>query len=268
MSESRPPEEMPTEWTVASFSHEQGFGTLAHASGEQVQFGIEAWQLGFEPTEKEKYMSGPGSPLLPHVGEPVTVEWKQSRLGKNVPKLVQPTGRARAVRKTHTLGDWMKAMRQHAHLFAGVTPAALLKVMAAVDEDAAEEWRGGDAREATEFTFLLRLLSSADDDWTSLHTSWLYVEDHRWDRDRTARSFHAMLNLPRGTVPPAGDGRMTGTDESLADYAGRCNAAAETQGRAVRLCDLTVDDDGIFVALTPTAFAALTEGEYLHDPKA
>lgn len=85
---------MPTEWKVSSFAHEKGFGTLVHESGEEVIFNIDVWDLGdSRPSAQQATSIRPGSPALPRAGEPVSVRWKRSRSGKNVPALVQPTGR-------------------------------------------------------------------------------------------------------------------------------------------------------------------------------
>ena len=43
MSETRLPEQMPTEWKIKAFAHEKGFGTLVHVSGEEVIFNIDVW---------------------------------------------------------------------------------------------------------------------------------------------------------------------------------------------------------------------------------
>lgn len=267
MSETRSPEAMPTAWTVESFAPEQGFGTLCHASGEQVTFTLEAWNLGdWKPTLKELAITGAASPLLPRPGEPVRVQWRRAATGKNVPRLVQPTARVSPERKAHDLGAWLAAVQKHTGHLPGLTAAELLEVLARIDEDACEKWEA--PRETWEYAFLLMDLAfHADDDaaWRPF-AAWIYADDHRWDRTRAHQRLPAMLGLAAGAVPTAGDGYRTGPEESLSEYAAKCNAAAASAGVALRLHELDLHGDShVFVCLPPAAFDALTKGGYL-DP--
>jgi hypothetical protein len=268
MSETRPPEAMPTDWTVASFAHEKASGTLRHAAGEEVVFDIDAWDLGnWKPSGKDAAVIGTGSPLLPQPGEPVHVKWRRSATGKNVPRVVQPTGRVSVERQEYKLGAWLKAVQKHGGRFSGLTPATLLKALARLDEDRADEWKDGQPREAWEYAFLLMNLAHlADDDshWRTAHAGWIYADDHRWDRDHARHRLPAMLGLSADAVPTAGDGYNTGADESLPEYAAKCNAAAVAAGVELRLHEVDLEgDEHVFVCLPQRGFDALTRGGYL-----
>lgn len=239
MSETRLPEQMPNDWRIKSFAHEKGFGSLVHGSGEEVIFNIDAWDLGsWKPSRKEAAMTGPASPLLPREGEPVQVRWKRSISGKNVPALVQPTARSSAVRKEYKLNAWLKGI-QRIGKFADLTSAALLKALAKLDEDRAEELRDGEPRDASDYAFLLMDIANIheiDPEWVATHAGWVYSDDHRWDRDRARQTLPGMLGL--GSVPePADSG-----DESLSEYAAKCNAEAERSGSDLRLHEVALDE--------------------------
>jgi hypothetical protein len=262
MSETRPPEAMPIDWTVASFAHEKGFGALVHPSGEQVIFNIDVWNLGsWKPSRKDAGATGPDSPLLPKQGEVVRVRWKRSVSGKNVPCLVEPAGRLSADRNEYKLSAWLKGVQKHAGKFAGLTPKDLLKALSRLDEDRAEEWKDGEPREASDFAFLLMdfgNLADVDPQWASTHAEWIYSDDHRWDRERAQRTLPAMIGLPPNSVQAASD------DESVAEYVAKCNAAAQREGKDLRLHDVALDGDAfVFVAMTPQAFVALAKDGYL-----
>ena len=262
MSETRSPDAMPTEWRIREFAHERGFGVLCHASGEEAIFNIDAWDLGqWKPSRKDVATSGPGSPLLPQPGESVRVQWKRSASGRNVPKVVQPTGRAPSTRKEFTLAQWIKGVQERSQKLVGVTASALLKVLAGLDEDRAQEWRDGEPRDAQEFAFLLMDLGhlvQTNPAWSRTHAGWIYTDDHRWDRRRAGEHVPAILGL-RSPPEPVSDG-----DESLSEYVARCNTAAASEGTDLRLEELTLDGDAhVFVAMTRPAFAALVAGGYL-----
>jgi hypothetical protein len=275
MSETRPPEAMPTEWRIASFSSEQGFGTLIHESDEQVIFNIDAWDLGdWKPPRNEVYFAidgsrsvatQPGNALLPTVGERVRVRWKRSRTGKNVPALVQPMERVSVEVKAYKLGAWLKGIQSHAGCLLGLTSRKLVAALATLDNDVAEGWREGEAHEGSDFVFLLKDLAAVVevDLSQAKHFGWIYSDDHRWDRERAQRTVATMLGL-REPIPTAGDGYTTGTDESLPDYVTRCNAIADEQGCTVRLRELNLEGDAhVFIAVTDEAFDALTKGGYV-----
>jgi hypothetical protein len=260
MSEARLPEQMPTHWWIKSFAYEKGFGTLVHESGEEALFNIDVWDLGsWKPSRRDAVTTGPTSPLLPKEGEPVQVRWKRSSIsGKTVPALVQPSGRVSANRKEYKLASWLKGL-QRTGRFAGLTAATLRKAMAKLDEDRAEEWRAGEPREAGDFAFLLMDLANLHDvapEWVATHASWLYSDDHRWDRTRARKTLPGMLGLK--SVPEPADGG----DESLSEYAAKCNAEAERSGSALRLHEVVaLDGDAhVLVAMTPTEFTSLVEG--------
>ena len=266
MSESRLPEAMPADWRVVTFAHEKGFGTLRHGTGEEVHFDYSAWNLGdWKPARKDQD-TGPSSPLLPQPGEPVRVEWKRSATGKNVPRLVQPTGRLSIPRLEHKLSAWVKALQKHGR-FTGLTAASLLKALARLDRDLAEEWKDGTPREAPDFAFLLLSiahLASEDSVWGASHADWLYSDDHRWDRERASLHLPVMLGLPGKSVASAGDGRTTGATESLPDYVRSCNRHAEAAGLELRLYEVDLEGDAhVFVCLWPAAFEALVVGGYV-----
>jgi len=257
---------MPSDWTVVTFAHDKGFGSLRHASGEEVIFDYAAWNLGdWKPSRKDPD-TGPSSPLLPQPGEPVRVEWRRSATGKNVPRLVQPTGRVSIARQEHKLPLWLKALQKQGR-FSGLTPATLLKALARLDEDLAEEWKDGEPREASDFAYLLMAiahLALEDSEWGAAHADWIYSDDHRWDRERASARLPAMLGLQARSVATAGDGYTTGAEESLADYARVCNARAEAAGLELRLHEVDLDgDEHVFVCLPPAAFDSLVEGGYL-----
>ena len=261
MSETRLPEQMPTEWKIKVFAHEKGFGTLVHGSGEEVIFNIDVWDLGsWKPSRKEAAITGPASPALPREGEPVQVRWKRSISGKNVPALVQPTGRKSSARKEYKLNAWLKGI-QRAGRFTELTSSALLEALAKVDEDRAEEWRDGEPRDAGDFAFLLMDIASlhdVDPEWAATHAGWVYSDDHRWDRDRALETFPAMLGL-ESVAAPADAG-----DQSLSDYAAKCNAEAERSGSDLRLHEAALDGDAhVLVAMAPAVFAALVKDGYL-----
>ena len=225
MPESRAPEEMPTEWRVKEFSRERGFGTLAHASGEEIVFNIDVWDLGgWKPSRQEESAQGPASATMPREGEPVRVRWKRSFSGKTVPALVQPSGRT--ARRRYQLGAWLKAI-QRAGRFAGLTTSALLKTLAKLDEDRAQQWRDREPRDANDFAFLLMDLAhvrEVDARWASRHAAWLYSDDHDWDRDRAREILPAMLGL---VSAPDSSGAS-----SLSDYVANCNAVGSRAAAA------------------------------------
>ena len=262
MSETRSPEQMPTEWKIKTFAHEKGFGTLVHGSGEEVIFNIDVWHLGsWKPSRKDAARTGPASPALPREGEPVQVRWKRSTIsGKNVPALVQPTGRVSSPRKTFELDAWLKGM-QGVGKFAGLTSAALLEALAKLDEDRADELRDGERRDASDFAFLLMDIANLheiDPEWVTAHASWIYSDDHRWDRDRAQKTLPAQLGL-ESFPEPEDHG-----DQSLSEYAAQCNAAAAKSGRDLRLHEIALDGDAhVFVAMTQTEFTLLVGDGYL-----
>ncbi len=252
---------MPTAWRVKEFTHEKGFGVLVHDSGEEVTFGIETWDLGsWKPSRKDAALAGPASPVLPRAGEPVQVRWKRSRTGATIPALVQPTGRTSADRTQYKLGAWLKGI-QRTGRFGGLTAAALLRALAKLDEDRAEEWKDGEPREASDFAFLLMDIANlheVDQRWVDEHAGWVYADDHRWDRERARRTIPAMLAL--GAAPDP----VEGGDESLTGYVARCNAEAERSGGELRLHEVALEGDAhVFVALPPSAFASLVKDGYL-----
>ena len=266
MAETRAPEAMPADWTVVTFAYDKGFGTLRHASGEEVTFDYGAWNLGdWKPSRKDPD-TGASSPLLPQPGEPVRVEWRRSATGKNVPRLVQPTGRVSVARKEYKLSAWLKAFQRHGR-FAGLTAATLLKALARLDEDLAEEWKDGEPREASDFAYLLMhvaQLAASDPEWGAAHANWIYSDDHRWDRERASMRLPPMLGLPAASVATAGDGYTAGAEESLADYVRACNARAEAAGLELRLHEVDLDgDELVFVCLPPAAFDSLVKDGYV-----
>ena len=265
MSEQRPPEAMPTNWMVASFEHDKGIGTLRHEGGEEVVFDAQTWNVGDWKAPRNIPDQGAASPYLPQPGEPVRVEWRRSRTGKNVPRLVQPTGRVSAPRRGYKLSAWLAAVQRHTGRFANLTAAGLVKALARLDEDLAEEWRGGEPREASDFGNLLMAIAhlAADEpDWRATHADWIHADDHRWDRERACARLPAMLGLPPNSVPTAGDGYTTGGDQSLSEYADACNAQAAAAGIELRLHGVDADEH-VLVCLPPAAFAALVEAGYL-----
>jgi hypothetical protein len=266
MAADRPPESMPTDWTIASFSHERGFGTLRHAAGDEVPFSVEAWTLGdWKPTRQEAQMTGPDSPLYPRPGEPVRVTWRRTAAGKTVPRAVEPTGRVSVPTQRYTLRAWLDAVRGHGERFTDLTEAGLLAVLAEIDEDLAEEWGDGEPREASDYAYLLmHLAHHADQDqaFRGAHAGWIYADDHRWDRNGAQQRLPTLLGLPPGSVPTAGDGITSGQDESLGEYAEKCNTAAAS--RALLLHEVDLDgDELVFVCMTREAFDALVTGGYL-----
>lgn len=266
MSETRPPEAMPADWTVGSFSHEKGFGTLRQVSGEEVNFSIDSWNLGsIRPNPKDVARTGADSPLLPQPGEPVSVQWRRSATGRNVPRLVQPTGRVSFVPRTFDLNTWLAGIREHGKKLNGLSTAALLDGLVRVDEGY-RDWSQGKQREAWEYIgFLVDVASLTEnhDDFRP-HAGWIYEYDHRWDREDAAQRLPAMLGLAPGSVPTAGDGYRTGGEQSLSEYAAACNAAARAAGGSLRLHEVdTHGDNHLFVCLPPAAFEALVSGGYV-----
>ncbi len=262
MSEARLPEQMPTHWRIKSFAHEKGFGTLVHESGEEVLFNIDAWNLGsWKPSRNDWATTGSESPLLPREGEPVQVSWKRSFSGKTVPALVQPTGRVSENRKAYTLAAWLKGFQKTGR-FAGLKATALRKALAKLDEDLSEEWSDGEPREAGDFAFLLMAIANlrdVDPEWVATHAGWLYSDDHRWDRDEARQRLPGMLGLASAPEPDADD-----SNESLPEYAAKCNAEAARSRSALRLHEVALDGDAhVLVAMTPAEFASLLEGGYL-----
>jgi hypothetical protein len=251
---------MPTDWQIRSFSYEKGFGTLSHASGDEVLFNIDVWNLGsWKPSRKEARSDGPGSALLPRVGEPVAVTWKRSINGKTVPSSVQPTSRV-SIGKEHGLAAWLKAIQRHTGHFRDLKPASLLKVLAKVDEDLPDAWGDGEPRAGAEYGSLLQsiaLLREHAPGWFAEHASWVYEDDWRWNREQAVAVLPAMLGL---SSAPA----VASESESLDEYAARCNVQAEMEGRALRLCNVETDSDFyVLLALEPGAFAALIKDEFL-----
>lgn len=266
MAADRPPESMPTDWTIASFSHEKGFGTLRHAAGDEAPFSVEAWTLGqWKPTRQEAQKTGPDSPLYPRPGEPVRVTWRRTAAGKTVPRVVEPTGRVSVPMERHRLRGWLDAIRELGGRFTKLTEAALLAVLAEIDEDLAEEWGDGEPREASDYAYLLMHLAhhaDRDEGFRAAHAGWIYADDHRWDRNGAQQRLPILLGLPPGSVPAAGDGITSGQDESLPEYAERCNTAAA--GGPERLHEVNLDgDEHVLVCLTREAFDALVSGGYL-----
>lgn len=262
MSEDLAPEQMPTEWKVGTFSREKGFGKLVHESGEEVIFNIDVWHLGgWQPSRKEVATKGREALGLPVPGERVRVRWKPSiTSGQNVPALVQPIGRVS--RKTYRLGAWMKGIQKHSGNLVGLTPAALLKALAKLDEDRAEEWRGGEPHEAEDFAFLLMDLgnvAAVDPAWAASHAGWIYTDDHRWDRERARRTLTSMLGVGSEAPKP-----LSGGDESLTEYVARCNAEASHLGNDVLLHEIALDADAhVFVAMKRSSFETLVKGGYV-----
>jgi hypothetical protein len=182
MSQDRSPEEMPRQWKVESFDMTKGFGTLVHESGHRILFQHEAWNLGgWKPAKKLAAYRGADSPIWPQPGELVDVEWKKSFAGKTVPRVVRPTGRDLSQPKEHKLSAWIKAIQKCSGHFSGVTTARLLKRVAALDEDQAEEWKDGEARDAEAYAWLLFALG-AEEHSSDEALKWIYSDDHRWDR--------------------------------------------------------------------------------------
>ncbi len=80
-----------SEWRVASFSAERGFGRVrSDDTGEEARFDVEVWWPGdpvvcraMQDSEQRRHL------LLPRVGEPVDVEWAISRRGDRVPSAVR-----------------------------------------------------------------------------------------------------------------------------------------------------------------------------------
>jgi len=276
MTDPRPPEEMPSDWHVKTFTREQGFGTVARDGNEPVVFSIDVWDLGsWKPPKKAIYFAvdgaapvelSPDQILMPQPGEPVRVQWKRSRVGHSVPALVQPTGRVSYDRKEYTLRAWISGIQKHAGRFAGVTVNELLRVIGALDADLADEWRDGESRDGSDYVTLLMSLAEAaehDPAWGASHARWLYTDDHRWDRVRAQRTLGPVLGL-REPCAPLGDGYATGTLESLPDYVARCNAAAEREGLALRWRELALDGDAhVLVSLDDAAYNALIRAGYV-----
>lgn len=122
---AQPPQ---SEWRVASFSAERGFGRVrSDETGEDARFDVEVWWPGdpavcraLQDSEQRRHL------LLPRVGEPVDVEWAISRRGDRVPgavrRLEQPvevgvqlTFRAwfaRLAAQVPALGGWSDARWQ------------------------------------------------------------------------------------------------------------------------------------------------------------
>jgi len=268
MSETRLPEEMPSNWTVASFNYQQGFGTLRRENGEEFDFDIGSWHLGgWKPSRRDEQITGSTSPLLPQVGESVRVEWKRSVTGKTVPRVVQPTERISTARREVKLAAWLKAIQKHTNHFAQLNPNTLVRALAQLDEDLAEEWSDGEPREPADYAYLLMYVAQLADenpDWGATHATWVYSDDHRWDRERACSRLPAMLGLAPRSVATAGDGYSSGTDESLSDYARACNQCASAASLNVRLHELEFEgDQHVFVCLPPAAFVKLVKGGYL-----
>jgi hypothetical protein len=259
MSEARAPEEMPTDWQVKSFAHEQGFGTLSHALGEEAVFNIDAWNLGSWKPSRREALSQRQAALLPRVGEPVRVTWKRSLSGKTVPAQVQPTGRV-SIGKEYKLSAWLKAVQRHTGHFAAIKPASLLEALAELDPDLADEWRDSEPRSAIDFAMLLMSIGQLREvapDWFAEHAAWVYTDDWRWDRERGMATLPQMLGI---SATPA----LASESEALEEYAQRCNAQAATEGRELRLYSVDTDSDQyVVLALQPEAFAALVKDEYL-----
>jgi hypothetical protein len=82
---------MQSEWRIASFSAEQGFGRVrSDDTGEEARFDVEVWWPGdpevcraMQDSEQRRHL------LLPRVGEAVDVEWTISRRGDRVPGAVR-----------------------------------------------------------------------------------------------------------------------------------------------------------------------------------
>ncbi len=264
MSDAHTPEDMPTDgWKVKSFSHEKGLGALLHEStAEEVMFQVDAWNVGdWQPPRKEAALIGAASPILPREGEAVRVTWRRSVLGKIVPRVVEPTGRESTVKKEYKLAAWLKGIQRHAGKLAGLTAGKVVGALRKLDEDNADQWTDGEARDATDYHFLLMDLGNVrdvDEPWARTHCAWIYTDDHRWDRDRARETVCTVLGLVAGEVLPAGD------DESLPQYVARCNAAARSKGAKEFLYEVALDGDAhVFIAVTPAAIRVLQEGGYV-----
>lgn len=258
------PDEMPTEWQVRDFSHERGLGTLVHPpTGTEIPFAIDAWTVGdWEPPAKEAAVMGAKSPYMPQAGEPVRVEWKRSATGKTVPRSIQPTGRVAAPPPVvHSLAEWLAAVQTYAGKLLRVTSAGLLEALGNVDGDAMDHFGDGEARDASEYGWLLFYLGGVhevDPAWAEQNASWIFVDDHRWDRRRASREICAALGLAPSAVAPNGD------SESLAEYVARCNARAREHASREIFHAVPVDGDAfVFVLMTEEGFSALVANGFI-----
>lgn len=137
----------------------------------------------------------------------------------------------------------------------------MLKALAKLDEDRADEWHDGEPRDAADFAFLLMDIANireVDPGWVATHAGWIYSDDHRWDRQRARETLPGILGL--FSAPAAADGG----DETLSEYAAKCNAEAERSGSELRLHEVALDGDAhVFVAMTREAFDALVKEGFL-----
>lgn len=259
MTETRGPEDMPSDWRIGSFSHEQGLATLRRDGEADVHFGIEVWDIGdWRPSRKEAALVGASSPVLPRAGEPVRVRWKRSVRGLVVPALVQPVGRVSSTEKAFTLAAWLKRAQRHG-LLGAARSKDVLRALSALDEHRAEEWSDGEPHAASEYAFLLLDLATAgetDPAWASGVTR-IYADDHRWDRERARRTLAAVLGVAPGPEP-------ANASESLPEYAARCSAEAEHAGLALRWHEIALEGDAhVLVAMEPASFESLVASGHL-----
>jgi hypothetical protein len=133
--------------------------------------------------------------------------------------------------------------------------------LAKLDKERAEDWRDGEPRDASDYAALLKDIANLheiDPAWVSAHADWIYSDDHRWNRERARRTLPAMVGL-ESAPEPADSG-----NESLSNYAARCNARAEDLGSELRLHEIAIDGEArVLVAATPAAFASLVKGGFL-----
>jgi hypothetical protein len=143
---------MQSEWRIASFSAERGFGQVrSDETGEDARFDVEVWWPGdpvvcraMQDSEQRRHL------LLPRVGEPVDVEWAISRRGDRVPGAVRRLEQAveigvrlpfrawfaRLAAQVPALGGWNDARWQDSD--ESRPPEAHMAVLATVRESIAD----------------------------------------------------------------------------------------------------------------------------------
>jgi len=237
---TRAPDHMPTDWKIARFDLGLATGYLKRDGEDEVSFDISAWSL------PEEYLprGDEASLKYPQAKEPVRVTWRTSRLGKVVPAVVEPVGRD-SLRARHTFQEWLKAVQERAGILKGLLFDDIVEALAEQDEDFADLWDPDEAYDAAQYTDLLYALGTVEDqEFQEQLATWLYVDDHRWDRDLAKSRLPKMVGLSEA-VDPNGDA------ESFTQYLRRVDDRAKAASTTRRLFDLAHESDYVVAIAAP-----------------
>jgi hypothetical protein len=126
----------PDDWVIATFAGDRAVGTLTRPSaGLEVPFSLEVWW----PCEPEVARSLQDSAqrrelLLPRPGEPVSVEWRRSSQGRDVPARVRRL-RPLPVLPPVSFLAWLERMGEHVPALAGWGPDEWAQLLRELEED-------------------------------------------------------------------------------------------------------------------------------------